>query len=307
VGPGVLSVEETSLAENTQFTRHVHATNTLGTGGASTAALAYTHVHAPVPAEISLKAVSGTQVDVTVLAPPNGTAGLTGCEIQRSPDGSAWTTIKAFSSGYSYSDTALTAVTTYYYRFKYRNGGGIETGYAAAKATITVAQPVVTTPSKKIRNQTVAVAGTVTAGVGSVRVYFNGVDKGAATVSGTTWSISVPSNAENTYSVTARAFIGATPSDDSNAATIKVDLTAPAAPTNIRTTAYNNAIDVEWDASPSPDVYGYRVYRKTGTTGTWGLLNTTGEVSGTKYRDSTAANGNTYFYHVTSIDDALPN
>jgi len=39
------------------------------------------------------------------------------------------------------------------------------------------------------------------------------------------------------------------------------------------------------------DVVGYRVYRKIGAGGTWTLLNTTGEVSGTKYRDTPVTNG----------------
>jgi hypothetical protein len=306
-GPGILSLTESGLAENIQFTRHVHANNGLGASPASTAAAVYTLVHDPSPAEITLSAVSATQIDISVLAPPNGMTGLTGCEIQRSPDGSAWTTIKAFSSSYSFSDAGLTAVTTYSYRFRYRNGDGIPTAYSSTQTAITVPKPVITTPAKKIRNQTIAVAGTVTAGVSSVHVYFNAIDKGTATLNGGSWTFSLGGNAEGTYVVTARAYNGATPSNDSAAVSIVVDLTAPAPPTNIRTTAYNNAIDVEWDPSTSLDVVGYRVYRKTGAGGTWGLLNTTGEVSGTKYRDSTAVNGTLYFYRVTAVDDALPN
>jgi fibronectin type 3 domain-containing protein len=307
-GPGVLTFTENGLAENIQFTRHVHAQNGLGSSPASAAAAAYTLVHDPATSEITLSAVSTTQVNIAVLPPPNGTTGLTGCEIQRSADGGAtWTTIKAFSSGYSHSDSGLSAVTTYSYRFRYRNGNGTPTVYSGAKLGITVPQPVLTTPTKKIRNQTIAVAGTVTAGVASVRVYFNGVDKGPATINGTAWSFSAASNPEAVYQIVARAFIGTTPSNDSASISITVDITPPAPPTNIRTTAYNNAIDVEWDPSPSPDVVGYRVYRKTGAGGTWGLLNTTGEVSGTRYRDSTAANGTTYFYRVTAVDDAVPN
>lgn len=306
-GPGVLSFTEGGLAENILFTRHVHAFNGLGASAASTASAVYTLVHDPSISEIVLSAVSTTQIDIGILPPPNGSSGLTGCEIQRSPDGSAWTTIKAFSPSYTFSDGGLTAVTTYSYRFRYRNGDGIPTAYSTVQTAITVPKPVITTPAKKIRNATIAVAGSVTAGVASVRVYFNGVDKGLATLNGGSWSFSAGGNPEGTYNVTARAFIGATPSNDSAEVPIVVDLTAPAAPTNVRTTAYNNAIDVEWDPSTSTDVVGYRVERKTGAGGTWSLLNTTGEVSGTKYRDDTAVSGTLYFYRVKAVDDALPN
>lgn len=306
-GPGVLSFLESGLAENIKFTRHVHAVNGIGTGPESVAGSAYTRVHDAMTSEIRLKAVSTTQIDITVTAPPNGSSDLTGCEIQRSPDGSAWTTIKAFSASYGFSDQNLAPVTTYYYRIRFQNGDGLPSGYSPAKSTITVPQPVITTPDKKIRSQAIAVQGTVTAGVSSVRVYFNTVDQGTATLNGSAWNFTSANKPEGSYVITARAFIGATPSDESASITIQVDLTAPAAPTNIRTTAYNNAIDIEWDPSPSLDVVGYRVQRKTGPGGTWATLNTTGEVAGTKYRDTTAVNGTTYFYRVIAVDDALPN
>jgi hypothetical protein len=307
-GPGMLSLVESGLAENIQFTRHVHSVNGLGISPASVDGLVYTLIHDPLPAEISLNAVSTTQVNITVTPPPNnGTNPLTGCEIQRSPNGSSWTTIKPFSSATTFNDIGLTALATYTYRFRYQNGDGVPTLYATSAPTVLVPRPVITTPSKTIRTQTIAVAGTTVAGVSSVHVYFNGTDKGTATLTGTNWTLSSTGNAANTYTITAKAFISTTASDASPSISIVVDLTAPAAPTNIRTTAYSNAIDVEWDASTSPDVVGYRVYRKTGTGGTFTLLNTTGEVSGTKYRDSTAVNGTTYFYHVTAVDNALPN
>jgi hypothetical protein len=36
----------------------------------------------------------------------------------------------------------------------------------------------------------------------------------------------------------------------------------------VRTTSYFNAVDVEWDASPSLNVAGYNVYRKV-SGGSW--------------------------------------
>jgi hypothetical protein len=53
-------------------------------------------------------------------------------------------------------------------------------------------------------------------------------------------------------------------------------------------------------------VIGYKIYRKTGAGGTWTLLNPSGVVTGTKYRDTPLTNGTTYFYHVSAVDNALP-
>lgn len=88
--------------------------------------------------------------------------------------------------------------------------------------------------------------------------------------------------------------------------TITIDTTAPNAPTNCRLTAYNGVIDIEWDASTSPDTVGYRVYRKIEAGGTWELLNQAGLVIGTKYRDSGLSSGTDYYYRVAALDDALP-
>jgi hypothetical protein len=71
----------------------------------------------------------------------------------------------------------------------------------------------------------------------------------------------------------------------------------------VRTIAYRNVVDVEWDPSPSTDVAGYQVYRKLPADLTWPAtpLNTTGVVLDTKYRDATVVNGTLYVYRVTAV------
>ena len=65
-------------------------------------------------------------------------------------------------------------------------------------------------------------------------------------------------------------------------------------------------IDIEWTASVSGDVAGYKVYRQTDG-GSWTLLNTSGLCLLVKYRDSSVSAGHTYKYRVTAVDDALEN
>ncbi|NHZ71933.1 MAG: PQQ-binding-like beta-propeller repeat protein, partial [Aquificales bacterium] len=62
-----------------------------------------------------------------------------------------------------------------------------------------------------------------------------------------------------------------------------------------------DAVLLSWKPSPTPDVAGYYVYRKTwGQTGVERL--TLWPVSGLNYRDATAVSGTTYTYYATAID-----
>jgi hypothetical protein len=65
----------------------------------------------------------------------------TACEIERSPDGTTgWVIRKAFAiTGYTFSDTGLSASTTYYYRFRFRNGDAVVTANSPVKSATTPA------------------------------------------------------------------------------------------------------------------------------------------------------------------------
>src|SRR6185503_5352344 len=247
-------------------------------------------VHSPTTADFSTAGASPTQVNVTVVPPPNSTSGSTGCLIQRSPDGTAWTTVKPFSNVYTFADSGLTSGAKYWYRIQFRNAGGVAISFSPAKTEFSVPSPVVTTTSHKVRSRTPLIQGTVGTGATAVTVYVGGTGY-AATLSGTTWSLTTPTQAEGSFSIYAQATMGTSLSSLSHAITLTIDVTPPAPPTNVRTKAYHNTIDLEWDPSTSSDVVGYLVYRKVGTTGSWALLTTTGVVPGTKYRDSSVSDG----------------
>lgn len=59
---------------------------------------------------------------------------------------------------------------------------------------------------------------------------------------------------------------------------------------------------LNWGASPSSGVAGYRVMRGTVSGGPYTLVNTTALVTGTTFRDSTVAGGQTYYYVVAAVD-----
>lgn len=58
---------------------------------------------------------------------------------------------------------------------------------------------------------------------------------------------------------------------------------------------------LNWGASPSSGVAGYRVLRGTASGGPYTLVNTA-LVPGTTYRDSTVVGGLTYYYVVAAVD-----
>ncbi len=175
--------------------------------------------------------------------------------------------------------------------------------------TTAPAPPVVTSLTRKTRDTTPSTSGTSEPG-SRVRVYSGSTEIGFTDAAANgTWTVANPSalGSDGIYAVTARATDGSSnQSAPSNAIQITLDTTPPAIPTNLRVLATPNFIDVEWNASSSPDVAGYKVYRSANS-GSWVLLNTTGLVTITKYRDASVTSGNTYRYRVTAVDDALEN
>jgi hypothetical protein len=77
-------------------------------------------------------------------------------------------------------------------------------------------------------------------------------------------------------------------------------------PSNLIATGGNQQVKLNWTASSSPHVGGYRVYRES-STGNWPAtpLETTA-ASTTTYTDTGLANGTTYTYRVTTIDTSNP-
>ncbi len=310
VGADVTTFVEMGLSENTVYTRHVHALNGAGSSAASNSAAVYTKVHDPLAGDFSVMAVSSSQIDVTVVPPPNSTAASTGCEIDRSPDGvGAWITIKPFSNVYSASDMGLSANTTYYYRLRYRNGDAVVTAYSPVKSATTPpapqppAAPVITTPNNKKTNDTTPIiTGTSEPDV-TIKVFFNGIEDGTTLANGSgTWTyhnFAAP-KADATYTITAKASNANGDSASSNAISLTVD-TAVNPPSGVTLQAFDGQIHVNWSASPDADVIGYEVWRSTAGGGYVKIH--TGLVVGTFYCDSGLTNGTQYCYQVRAVDN----
>ena len=80
----------------------------------------------------------------------------------------------------------------------------------------------------------------------------------------------------------------------------------PAAPTGLRAMAGDATVRLEWNASPEPDVTGYRVYRATASGGPYTRV---AAVAAPSHLDTGLTNGVTYYYVVTARDaraESLP-
>jgi fibronectin type 3 domain-containing protein len=67
---------------------------------------------------------------------------------------------------------------------------------------------------------------------------------------------------------------------------------------------FGGQVDLSWNPSPDTNTAGYNVYRSRTLGGPYTLLNTTGLVTATTYRDTCLANNTTYYYVVTSVNTA---
>ncbi len=74
------------------------------------------------------------------------------------------------------------------------------------------------------------------------------------------------------------------------------NLQVPVAGTGVKA-----AVELHWDASSSPDVLGYYVYRSSVANGTFTKLNAVADAS-LSYSDAAVSSGHTYYYVVTAVN-----
>jgi fibronectin type 3 domain-containing protein len=103
-----------------------------------------------------------------------------------------------------------------------------------------------------------------------------------------------------TYTYTVRAFDAAanpSPPSDAVSVTTPAATVAPAPPSNLTATSNTVSIALGWNASTSPDVTGYNVYRGPHN----GVLTKIGSSGTTTFTDATASPDTGYDYQVTAV------
>lgn len=210
------------------------------------------------------------------------------------------------------------AIDSYHWRFRaidehghaspWRSFGGNFDGERDFRVDVTPPAPQITTPDKKTNDDTPIIEGTAEANA-TVQVFFNGVFQGTTTADGAgNWTFHDTLNPQNdgVYVVTAKQTVGMQTSSESDPVNVEVDTTAPAAPSTLRAIPLDQAVLLQWTASPSPDVLGYRVYRKGPNDPDFILITPSNQVvQGLQFKDTGLTNGQFYEYKVTAVDDAL--
>ncbi len=248
---------------------------------------------------------SGTTTPITVSATDN--TGVSSVAIY--VDNALKTTLTASPFTYSWNTTGLSL--------------GNHTIYAIAKdaygnsvtsSTITVSVADKTPPTVSLTAPASPVKGTVTLNATAADTGGTSVTKvefyAGTTLIGTdtsspyqaNWVTTNGSFPDNTYSLTAKAYDGASPANTTTSSAVSVvventDKTVPTTPSNLRMTATSlNSLSLAWNASTdNVGVTGYKVSRNGGTPTT---------VTTLTFNDTGLTSGTTYNYSVIAVDAA---
>src|SRR5215469_13186591 len=256
-----------------------------------------------VPAGLVGTAISSSQINLSWTASTDN-VGVTGYNVYRGGTkiGTSGTT--------SYSDTGLTASTTYTYTVAAYDAAGNASAQSASvsattnpAASLTVSMMSPTNGATVSQTVMVSANATDSSGVPSVQFQLDGANIGgsiAVSPYNFSWNTTTTSNGSHTLRAIAKDASGQTSTSSSVTVTVNnstTDTTPPSVPAGLVGTAISSSqINLSWTASTdNVGVTGYNVYRggtKIGTSGT------------TSYSDTGLTASTTYTYTVAAYDAA---
>jgi titin len=254
---------------------------------------------------------SNGQVSLTWTAPANGGSPITAYKLYRGTSSGNLSLYQTLGAGTSYTDTAVTNGTRYFYAVSAVNAIGEGTRSTERSATPNAPATVPGTPSLTATagNAQVGLSWTAPANAGSpitgYRLY-RGTTSGSLSLNqtlgtGTTYTdTSVTNGTTYFYAVSAVNAIGEGARSTERSATPTAPATVPGAPT-LTATAGNGQVALSWTAPSdggSP-ITGYRLYRGT-SSGNLTLYQSLG--TGLTYTDAAVTNGTTYLYAVSAVN-----
>ncbi|HET6251018.1 MAG TPA: fibronectin type III domain-containing protein, partial [Tepidisphaeraceae bacterium] len=302
VGATVASFTDSGLAEGTAYTYDVEAYNASG-GTTSTSASTYTLP--ATPTGITASASSDTSITVGWT---NASAVAGGFIVQRSTDGTTFTTIATPDAGAtSFLDTGLSENTAYYYRIEAVGPGGLD----STPSTVTNA---VTNPS--------APSNVVTTARSTSRIDLSWTNNSA---DATGYIVQRSSGGADFITVGTPSGIGSTQFSDTGLVegityTYRVEavdtstmsafsptvssVTLPAAPTGLEAAASGLQVTVTWNDNSSSET-SFQVQRSSDNGANWSTLMPSAPANATStatYVDSTPSQGATYTYRVKAVN-----
>ena len=305
---GATSFVDTGLTASTAYSYTVLATDPSGNSSAQSAAIQVTTQAPPdttPPSAPTKLTVTGTTSSTASLSWTASTdnVGVTGYKIFRAG------VQVGTSTATSYTDTGLTASTTYSYTVSAFDAAGNNSAKSSAASAKTLAPPDTTPPSvptglavTTTTTSSVSLswkASTDNVGVTGYKIFRAGVQVGTSTaVSYTDSGLA----ASTTYSYTVSAFDAAgnnsAPSAALQATTLTPkDTTPPSVPTGLAVTGTTaSSVSLSWTASTdNVGVTGYKVFRAGVQVGT---------SVGPSYTDGSLTASSTYSYTVSAFDAA---
>ena len=290
-----VSYSDTAVSGNTTYYYRVYAFNVVGSSAASNAASATTPVSLVQPptaaSGLSATAISAGQVNLAWVH--SGTT-ETGFRIDRATDNTFAANLTSFNVGVnavSYSDTAVSGNTTYYYRVYAFNQGG----NSAASNTASVTTPV------PVIDPAALYASDCSSCHGANR-------QGASAPAVTTTALAGRTLAQVTATLTTGSMASYTStysSAERSALSQWLKGSPPAAASGLTASAISaGQINLGW-ADNSADETGFRIERATNnifTTGLVTVVSTTANAAG--YNDTSVSGNTTYYYRVYAFSSA---
>lgn len=146
-------------------------------------------------------------------------------------------------------------------------------------------------------------AGTLKATGGSVVVSSIDVGSSEFTITGLTLPATIPAGQSASFTVTftpqASGVASVGVSFASNASNSPASVTLQGS--GVAATIYT--VSLSWDASTSPNIVGYNIYRRSGAGGTFAKLNTVLNAT-TAFVDTAVTDGSTYYYETTAVNSS---
>jgi titin len=285
----------------------VRATTSSGDSAYSNEASATTLLSVPsAPSGLTATAISAGQINLSW----SDVANETGFKIERKTgSGGTYTQIATTGANITtYSDTGLTAGTTYFYRVRATNASGDSSYSNETSATTTIAPPnapsgltATATSSTQINLSWTDVANETgfkierKTGAGGTYSQIGTVGTGVVSYNDT----GLTANTNYYYRVRATNAGGDSPySNEANATTLN---TSPAAPSGLTATAISTTqINLSWTDNSSNET-GFKIERKTGSGGTYAEIGTVG-ANITAYSNTGLTEGTNYFYRVRATN-----
>ena len=209
-------------------------------------------------------------------------------------------------TGTSYTDTAVTSGTTYYYEIKAVNSAATSGPSNEASATPITGLPSAPTALTAAGGNTqVSLTWTAGSGATSYNIYRGTLPNGenptpiATGVTSTSYVDSTVANGPTDYYRVASVNSVGTSSYSNEASATPGPTNAPAPPTSLAAAAGNGQVTLTWSASSGAT--SYNIYRGT-SSGNESTVASPSGVTSTSYTVTGLANGKTYYFRISAVN-----